>query len=133
MKEIAGIVVHHSASNLRATIDDIRRWHKARGFDDVGYHYVISATGAVSIGRRIPTTGAHIKGMNSTSIGICVVGDNTKRENEWTSMQHDALRALVRCLLTVWPGIGVMGHRDLADTLCPGLDVKVLLGTGRIK
>ena len=133
MKKIERIVVHHSASGLSATLADVRRWHKKRGFTDVGYHYVIEALGAVRVGREIPETGAHVKGMNGTSVGICVIGDNTVPDREWTSLQRDSLCALVRALLTVWPGAKAVGHRDVANTLCPGTDVPLLIGTGRFE
>ena len=123
MNEIKRIVVHHSASPLSTTRDDISRWHKERGFSDIGYHFVIEVLGQIRLGRRIPTTGAHVKGHNSNSIGICLVGDNTRRDQEWTSLQMTKLKELIKVLRVVWPGIPVVGHRDLTDTLCPGVNI----------
>lgn len=131
MTRIERVVVHHSASAPSTTFAQIRRWHLERGFSDIGYHYVVLADGRIRIGRPLPTTAAHARGKNRTSIGICLVGNNTRAGQGWTRAQEDALRQLVDACRLLWPGIEVCGHRDVmapGHTECPGVDVTRLLG-----
>lgn len=76
MRKINQIIVHCSATpegkNFNA--NDIDRWHKERGFDCIGYHYVIDLDGTIEKGRPIEKVGAHVKGHNSNSIGVCYIG-----------------------------------------------------------
>ena len=54
---------------------DIDSWHRSRGFDCIGYHYVIRQSGMIEDGRPTDRMGAHTKGYNSDTLGICVVGN----------------------------------------------------------
>ncbi len=130
MNRIERVVIHHSASGRSTTFAQIRRWHVERGFSDIGYHFVVLANGRIRQGRPLPVTGAHARGKNSTSIGICAVGDNTRADRRWTSAQEEALAELVAACQLLWPGIEVCGHRDVmapGHTECPGLDAQELL------
>ena len=129
MRAIDLIVIHHSASPLHTTVEEITTWHKARDFQTIGYHFVVLEDGTVAKGRDINSIGAHATGHNLRSIGICVVGDNTRPEMRWTNVQVHCLRALVQTLHILWPDTRVCGHRDLAGaaTVCPGLDVGAML------
>lgn len=125
MKEITTIVIHHSASPRSTTLEEIRGWHLARGFDDIGYHYVIEASGNVLVGRSMPRTGAHAR-PNGSRVGICITGDNTTQGEEWSAQQLLSARQLISALQTVWPGVDIEGHRDVmapGHTECPGVDV----------
>jgi hypothetical protein len=70
------IVVHCSATGPAADIGvaQITQWHKQRGFDTVGYHYVIRRNGTLETGRRESEIGAHVRGHNANSIGVCLAG-----------------------------------------------------------
>ena len=127
MRPISHIVIHHSASAHKTTLEEITAWHRARGFTNVGYHYVIEGDGVVRRGRTIASIGAHTKGHNLTSVGICVVGDNTKTAEVWTPRQIESLKTLVATLCELFPNASVCGHRDLTATACPGLNVLDLL------
>ena len=132
MRPITLIVVHHSASPLTTTATDISRWHSApkpvgRGWRlGTGYHRVIEADGSVLDGRKVQRVGAHAKGSNTASIGICVVGNNTVAGQHWTDAQHDALKDALFYFALQYPYAYVCGHRDTkgANTLCPGLDIR---------
>lgn len=135
MKPLANVkrlIVHHSASPRETTVEELRGWHKARGFEDVGYHRVIDGSGAVHATRPLTMQGAHALGANHDSWGICVMGDNTKDTRRWTEAQIEALERLVDAACELIPGLVVCGHRDAAGgktaTECPGLDVRALLG-----
>ncbi len=129
MRPIELIVIHHSASSLATTVAEITTWHEARGFGGIGYHLVILGNGTVAQGRPMESIGAHARGHNLKSIGVCVVGNNTEPDHAWTTRQINSLRALVDLLRIFWPRAQVLGHRDLegAATECPGLNVRALL------
>lgn len=79
MRKINEIIIHCSATaeGKDFTVQDITRWHKQRGFKTIGYHYVIYRNGTVATGRDIAEIGAHCKGHNANSIGICYIGGLT--------------------------------------------------------
>lgn len=118
------IVIHHSATppGRNVTVKEIDQWHRDRGFDGIGYHDVIMIDGQICEGRGRERAGAHAKGHNAHSIGICVIGDGRVgfEEAQWAS-----LRALVRHYRRMYPTIDIQGHRDLpgAKTECPGFSV----------
>lgn len=131
MRKLTKIVVHHSATARHTTVEAIRASHKARGWHDIGYHFIITSEGAVHAGRPVELAGAHALRHNIDSIGVCVIGDNTQPGKGWNPTQIAALKNIVRTLLSYYPTItNVLGHRDLtgAVTACPGLDVQALLG-----
>ena len=80
MRDITKIIIHCSATpeGRITTVQDITKWHLARGFQTIGYHYVIYLDGSVHPGRPESVAGAHAKGHNSNSIGICYVGGMDK-------------------------------------------------------
>lgn len=126
------IVLHYSATHADQDpgVEDIRRMHLARGFNDVGYHYVIRRDGRIEKGRAEEVIGAHVKGHNTGSLGICCIGGleratgpNVGVDNR-TVAQKEATILLLRDLLARHPGAEVLGHRDLAPTQCPGFDVR---------
>lgn len=98
-------------------------WHLGRGFREIGYSYIITADGKIHVGRPLPQMGAHARGKNRTSIGICVCGNNTDPAERWNQNQIDALIRLIEAIRLLWPEIRVCGHRDVSATLCPGIDV----------
>ena len=130
MREIRHIVVHHSASPLTTTAADIDFWHSEKGWEGCGYHLVVEATGELILGRPIDRVGAHVMGHNTHSLGICLVGDNTTETDRWTDAQIRTLGLCYFVMSALYPDAEWMGHRDMPDTatLCPGLDVRELLG-----
>jgi N-acetylmuramoyl-L-alanine amidase len=126
------LVIHCSAT--RAVMDvgaaDIRRWHRAQGWSDIGYHYVIRRSGKLETGRPLETIGTHVKGHNTDSVGICLVGglnnQTFKPENNYTPQQWDTLRKLLTGLLKKYPKAKVLGHRDFAGVAkaCPCFNAK---------
>lgn len=112
-------------------MEHLRSWHLDRGFDDIGYHYVIEWNGAVRIGRPLILPGAHClaDGANNDSIGICVTGDNTKTGQDWSPAQISSLVVLIRGCRLLFGDLPYFGHKDVpgAATECPGRDVRVIL------
>lgn len=131
MRKITHIIVHNNGVAGR-TIDDIRRTHKAKGWTDIGYHYVVHEDGSIHAGRPEHKVGAHREHFNATTIGVCVVGNGDERD--FNADQHAALRTLLQALLArhgLTPA-AIYGHREsnalvpkqFATTkTCPGLRV----------
>ena len=99
MRKITKIIVH-CADTPEGRDDkaaDIRRWHKARGFNDIGYHYVVDLDGTIEPGRDVTIAGAHANGQHADSIGVCYIGgadtDMTPKHPR-TEEQKTALRLL---------------------------------------
>lgn len=128
MRPINRLVIHHSASPRSVSAATIRGWHTDKGWSDIGYHLVIEGDGTPIWGRSIDKVGAHAKGHNGDSIGVCVVGDNTNPDRCWTETQKRVLHRTVEYFESLYPNIELYGHRDLpgAATLCPGLDIRSL-------
>lgn len=124
MRQINRIVVHHSATPMDARVDAavIDGWHRERGWSGIGYHLVIQRNGMIEHGRPIDQVGAHAKGHNVGSVGICLIGNGV--EYAFTAWQYEALRHALHTLLGLFPGCEICGHRDLAATQCPGFDVR---------
>jgi|2_EtaG_2_1085320.scaffolds.fasta_scaffold158191_2 N-acetyl-anhydromuramyl-L-alanine amidase AmpD len=123
MRTIRRIIVHHTASPDDWTLEKIDRSHLDRGFSGVGYHFVIEATGLVRLGRPVVAVGAHAKGANRDSIGVCLVGA-FHEGGAVPSIQWAAAVSLVRDLMMQWSITidGVIGHCETKATLCPGFD-----------
>ncbi len=130
MRDIDTIILHMAATkpSMDVGADDIRRWHVAeRGWDDIGYHYVIRRDGTIERGRPVETPGAHAYGHNKTSIGVCLVGGLTEDDDadcNFTKRQWDALERCVNDLMAQHGELQVIGHRDVSDKECPGFDAK---------
>lgn len=78
--------------------DEIRKWHKARGFKDIGYHYVIHLDGRVENGRNIEAVGTHCEGHNANSIGVVYVGGLSK-DGKTPKCVHKHLVAPTFCIV----------------------------------
>lgn len=129
MRPIDKIIIHCSdtPSNMDIGVVEIRRWHtdpepRGNGWSDIGYHYVIRRDGTVELGRPELVAGAHTRGQNKHSIGICVVGGRGKggvAETNFTHQQWSALRKLVARLTQKYPDAEVYGHNDFSSKACP--------------
>ena len=128
MRDIKEIIVHCSATpdGRDFTVEDIRRWHRQRGFNDIGYHYVIYRDGSVHKGRNESVAGAHCTGHNSNSIGICYIGgvafDCITPKDTRTPEQKVSLLKLIRELKAKYPDAVVHSHKDFANKACPSFD-----------
>ena len=122
MRTINLIVVHCSATqgNRMLSPEALDLMHRRRGFNGTGYHYYIRKDGTVHLTRPVERIGAHVKGFNANSIGICYEGGLDCRgrpADTRTPEQRAALRLLVHQLLGKFPDCRVCGHRDLSEDL----------------
>ena len=130
-RAIRKIIIHCSDSDHdhHDDIEVIRGWHvNERGWSDVGYHFFIKRNGDIQEGRALSIAGAHVRGHNEDSIGICLHG-----RNEFTQAQFNSLRQLMQSLyfefgLTI---NDVYGHCDFdQNKTCPNFDYKKILSPG---
>lgn len=127
-RRVDEIIVHCSATRPEQnfTAADVRRWHtRERGFRDIGYHFVVETDGTLSAGRPLDMAGAHCKGHNARSIGVCYMGgigpDGAPADTR-TASQRATLAALLGALARSFPGARVRSHRDFARKACPCFD-----------
>ena len=128
MNRINEIIIHCSATpeGRDVSVEDIRQWHVQRGFNDIGYHYVVYRDGSIHRGRDVNVAGAHCTGHNTHSIGVCYVGgvgrDGKTPRDTRTLAQRDSLLSLLVELRTLYPSAKIHGHRDFANKACPSFD-----------
>lgn len=153
MRTINLIVIHCSATANGGwiTVEDIDAWHAARGFrrdpkligynqpnlKSIGYHYVVYTAGAVTIGRGLEEVGAHVKGHNARSIGICMPGTDAFYREQWLALRDLVCSSIATIAkrrnlpdapryrptpaeavdLARRMGVTICGHRDLSPDL----------------
>lgn len=148
MRAIDLIVIHCSATKngQAVTTDTLRQWHKAKGWKDIGYHYVIEVTGRKGLGRLEASIGAGVEGHNANSIHVCMVGgiEVSQAFMRATPMEWATLKATIQDLQKRYPKAKVVGHRDLSPDIdhdgkieprewvkaCPAFDVAAWIANG---
>ena len=134
MREIDKIIIHcaYTPANMDIGAEEIKRWHtdeppKGNGWSDIGYHYILRRNGAVENGRPLEVSGAHTRGHNKNSIGVCMVGGKGKgggSECNFTHQQWAALYDLVERLTRKYPNAEVYGHNDFSTKDCPNFNAQ---------
>lgn len=135
MREIKQIILHCSDSEF-GNSKAINNWHLKRGWDEIGYHYVITngisewnseydkkTDGIIETGRDIAKIGSHCKGENSDSIGVCLIGIA-----EFTPKQFESLQALIERLRERFGKLAIYGHCEKTSgrkqgKSCPNIDM----------
>lgn len=129
---VTEIILHASATrpdwmagqSLAAKVEEIRRWHKANDWRDIGYHYIIDRDGKWAAGRPENVVGAHVKGRNTGTIGICLLGgfggsaDDTF-DDHFTPQQRATAWKLIRAIAGRTDIRRVSGHNQYAVKACP--------------
>ena len=138
MRRITKIIIHCSATPADRDIgaSEIRQWHMKRGWSDNGYHAVIRRSGLVEAGRPAARTGAHVRGHNTGSLGICLIGGHgsstpDRFEDHFTEAQRTALIGVLSGLGLLLPDATVHGHNEFAAKACPGFTVADWLNEAR--
>lgn len=130
------IIIHCTATpeGRDHSAADIRQWHvKGNGWRDIGYHYVVRLDGAIEAGRPEAEDGAHAKGFNRNTLGVCYVGGcdaHMKPKDTRTPEQKAALRCLIIELKKRNPEAIILGHCDLPGVAkaCPSFDAMAEYG-----
>ena len=129
MREIKEIIIHCSATREGEdiSVDTIKDWHvNGRGWSDIGYHFYVDIEGEIHGGRDIAKIGAHCKGHNRNSIGICYCGgveaDGKTPKDTRLECQKEALVAVLRTLKAMFPNAVIHSHNDFANKACPSFN-----------
>ena len=131
-REIKLLVIHCSATrcNVPFTVEQLRQCHLQRGFKDIGYHFYITRDGELHHCRPISEPGAHVRGFNRHSIGICYEGgldENGCPADTRTQAQRFALLDLLTILRHQYPEAQILGHYQLNASIhkaCPCFDCR---------
>lgn len=110
-------------------LKEIKSWHLKRGFNDIGYHFVIRRDGALEVGRPLKKIGAHVKGENSGSIGICFVGGKKGKGGEadnFTLEQMQVGKMLMQDFKKSFPEATIHGHNEFSSKNCPVFDIEII-------
>ena len=137
MRDINKIIVHcsYTPPGMDIGAAEIKEWHAApkplgRGWSDIGYHYIIRRNGAVEEGRSVTIQGAHCRGHNLESIGICLVGGKEAATGisvfNYSMQQMASLNLLLAELSQTYsvPESGIYGHNEFSDKACPCFNVR---------
>ena len=128
-RKIDKIIIHCAATPEGRDIkmETIKSWHvKGNGWSDIGYHYVIELDGTIKEGRPLHRSGAHTKGHNANSIGVCYVGgiDKDKKPKDTrTEAQREAMDELIGLLSNDYKTATIHGHNEFSAKACPSFDV----------
>ena len=129
MRELERIILHCTATRAgeQINVKQIDKWHRDRGWSEIGYHYVLYADGTIATGRDIRKKGAHVKGHNHDSVGVAYVGgvdSNLVPQDTMTMQQEMAFLHLVNSLRVVFGDMSVHGHNEFSSKACPSFNVQ---------
>ena len=139
MRKIDGIIVHCTATRpdwwdkktVNEQVKEVDRWHRDRGFNSVGYHYLVGRGGEVVQGRPVEAVGAHARGSNKSTIGIALFGGfgsdaDDLATDHFTPLQLAAAYELIRKLQQQYniKNENVIGHNKISAKSCPGFRVQ---------
>ncbi len=123
------LVIHCSATRCDRdyTPEQLLRDHRACGFRMVGYHFYVRRSGLVTRHRGLLEVGAHARGFNRCSIGVCYEGGldaGGMPADTRTPEQKEALAELLWKLRRLFPQALIAGHGELPGVRkdCPCFD-----------
>ena len=119
-KNIKFIVVHCSDTNDNLKALDIHKLHLNFGWEGVGYHKIIENDGKIVNGRPEFWKGAHVRGYNDKSLGVCLIG-----KNKFSKAQFISLERILKDWKKKYKNTKIIGHYEISDSnkTCPNFDV----------
>lgn len=118
MKNVEGIILHHTGTTVLQTVETIHNYHISKGWAGIGYHYYVRKDGNIYKGRSENIAGAHCPGYNYNTIGICAEGDfNTEGMGE---KQKQAIKKLIMNIKSRYKIKYIKKHGEVISTSCPG-------------
>lgn len=120
--KVSLLVVHCSDTddNQNLSAIDIHQMHLNFGWNGIGYHKIIKRSGEIENGRPEFWIGAHVKGKNEISLGVCLIGKKNFTKNQFISLEK-----VLKEWKNKYPNAKILGHRDTVNTkkTCPNFDV----------
>lgn len=128
-RDIKYLIIHcaFTKKSMDINAEDIDRWHKAKGWREIGYNYFIKFDGTIQKGRSLRFTGAHTLGHNHDSIAICLEGGMSEQGKSVDTLTVDQWKSITRIYLEAvkhYPNIILAGHNQFNKKPCPGWDVR---------
>lgn len=130
-RPITEIIIHCTATpeGRSVSVYTIRAWHKAQGWKDIGYHWVVGLDGVPRPGRPEAQIGSHVAGHNTGTLGVVYVGgvaaDAKTPKDTRTEAQREGLMLICKTLLQRYPKITkITGHNQYAAKACPSFNVQ---------
>ena len=121
--KIKFLVIHCSDTDNNKDLNalDIHKMHLGFGWDGIGYHKLICRSGKIENGRPEYWIGAHVKGQNEISLGVCLIG-----RNYFTNEQFVSLEKVLKSWKNFYPKAKIVGHCDTGNTnkTCPNFNVQ---------
>ena len=124
------LAIHCSATpaTMDIGVEKIKEWHvKENGWEDVGYHFIITRSGELQTARPEEYQGAHAPQVNFRSLAVCLIGgtDNKQQwENNFTDEQFTTLKSLIADLIKKYEIKKIIGHYQVDDRKkCPSFNV----------
>ncbi|KAI5098308.1 peptidoglycan recognition protein 1, partial [Silurus meridionalis] len=123
------VIIHHTAlwscwseTQSIEQLIHIQQMHiHERSFTDIGYNFLVDQAGVLYEGRGWGVVGAHAKTHNHNSVGVAFMGNFNDESPSLKALsavhaliQHGVARGYLQ------PSVEILGHRDVADTQCPG-------------
>lgn len=118
---------------MDVSVEDVRRWHKDKGWSDIGYQYYVDKKGEEHKGRDLDgdgnvdeEVGAHAYGFNKESIGVCYEGGMSEQgtpKDTRNLLQLITLQTIAKRLIIKYPDIVLIGHNQVSSKDCPCFDV----------
>lgn len=135
MQPVSHITVHHDGMSpflatdersVAGRIELIRRGHLARGWGDIGYHFVVDRSGRVWQGRPLVWQGAHVKDRNEGNVGVLVLGNFERQQPSEAQLRAVSTHLASLCSVYRVSPRSVLTHREWpgAATLCPGRNLQ---------
>jgi N-acetylmuramoyl-L-alanine amidase len=122
-------VIIHSSDSPHGRGDgakEIHRWHLERGWDGIGYSYVIKEDGSIENGRPEYWIPAGARGYNKDTLHICLIGID-----EFTDKQFQSLSILLRDIMLRYDinKKDILGHYQVSSKSCPNFNVQEFIAT----
>ena len=151
-RKIERLVIHGADTpdgSTRYTIQDVIDWHTnprapdgvkpdpklhGCGWDNAAYRWVIETSGVIEEGHAWNEIGNHVKGLNSTSEGICLMGRGRYTPEQWDSLRRLLIARLDAHSLSpaqIFGHYQLDKHNDPPKT-CPCFDVPLYLAHGLV-
>ena len=120
---ITKLIVHCSDTddNYNIGAKEIHEMHLSFGWDGIGYHKVICRDGSIELGRPEYWIGAHVKGQNNCSLGVCLIG-----KKNFTTLQFNSLEKVLVEWKQKYKKASILGHSQATQThkTCPNFNIK---------
>lgn len=137
--EFYRITIHCSdtPNGAPVSVEAIREYHMAKGWHDIGYHYVLQPTGELQQGRPLDEQGAHVAGANEGNLGICLVGRDKFTKQQFVMLENFVWSFCASHRIPLWE---IYCHNQFPSAIaqgktCPNISINKLsyfIATGEI-